>query len=296
MKLSTSCVALLVSSASGFLPLHTTPTTSLVLKGYLDELNGEAMIQPEEEVEEDDSRDATKMAKAGVDRGGVGDWSQFVDFDEFDGGDGQMGVAGDGNKKLEAFDMSSMAKSKSMSAKNAWGTSTGYADKLIDEGIEGQRAQQLENWRNQQEVLSSRKDHKFMTDEFDNTSGDEGQWDLSKFGVERNQDFDMDEVLGAVAPGGSIDGVIELSANMNQNAVHQFNLKNEFMGFADFRAAFTADTPPYWTIEPEEGSLDKKGTDFTLRFRPNTPQTVEGYLVIETEDFKKTYHLIGGTS
>jgi hypothetical protein len=66
------------------------------------------------------------------------------------------------------------------------------------------------------------------------------------------------------------------------------------MGFADFRAAFTPDTPPFWTIEPREGALDKKGTDFFLRFRPNSPTVVEGYLVIETEDFKKTYHLIGG--
>ena len=68
------------------------------------------------------------------------------------------------------------------------------------------------------------------------------------------------------------------------------------MGFADFRAAFTPDTPPFWTIEPAEGSLDKKGTDFILRFRPQSPNIVEGYLVIETEDFKKTWKLIGGTS
>lgn len=39
----------------------------------------------------------------------------------------QMGVAGDGNKGLDKFDMTQMAKSKTMSAKNAWGTSTGYA-------------------------------------------------------------------------------------------------------------------------------------------------------------------------
>jgi len=62
-----------------------------------------------------------------------------------------MGVAGDGNSKLENFDMSSMAKSKTMSAKNAWGKSTGYADDLIEKGVDNQRAQQLENWMNQQE-------------------------------------------------------------------------------------------------------------------------------------------------
>ena len=62
-----------------------------------------------------------------------------------------MGVAGDGNKKLENFDMSAMAKSKTMSAKNAWGKTTGYAEQLIAQGMEAQRAQQLENWKNQQE-------------------------------------------------------------------------------------------------------------------------------------------------
>lgn len=73
-------------------------------------------------------------------------------------------------------------------------------------------------------------------------------------------------------------------------------MKNEYMGFADFRAAFTPDTPPFWTIEPTEGSLDKKGTDFILRFRPSSPTVVEGYLVIETEDFKKTWKLVGGVA
>lgn len=68
------------------------------------------------------------------------------------------------------------------------------------------------------------------------------------------------------------------------------------MGFADFRAAFTPDTPPFWTVEPTEGSLDKSGTDFLVRFRPQAPGVVEGYLVVETEDFKKTWKLVGGTA
>ena len=66
-----------------------------------------------------------------------------------------MGVAGDGNKGLEKewAGAAEMAKSKTMSAKNAWGKSTGYAETLIDQGMEATRAQQLENWQNQQEVL-----------------------------------------------------------------------------------------------------------------------------------------------
>lgn len=292
MKLAIAYTAILIAPVTGFLPVAHNTKPAVALKGYLEDLGA---IPPPEDVEEDDSREATALEKEKVSNMGVGDWSSYVEFNEFDGGDGQMGVAGDGNSKLEKFDMSSMAKSKMMSAKNAWGTSTGYADELVSKGMEQQKAQQLENWKNQQEVLAARKQQKYMTDEFDRATEEVNQWDLSKFGVERNQDFDLDEAFGAVTAG-NIDGVIELHARMNQFAVHEFNVKNEYMGFADFRAAFTADTPPFWTIEPTEGSLDKKGTDFILRFRPSTPSVVEGYLVIETEDFKKTFHLIGGVA
>ena len=51
--------------------------------------------------------------------------------------------------------MSQMVKSKAMSAKVAWGKSTGYADELVAKGMEQQKAQQLENWKNQQEVRST---------------------------------------------------------------------------------------------------------------------------------------------
>jgi hypothetical protein len=74
-------------------------------------------------------------------------------------------------------------------------------------------------------------------------------------------------------------------------------LQNEFMGFADFRAAFVAGTGAEWTIEPREGSLTaKEATPFLLRFKAQNPGVSESILVIETEDFKKTYKLIGGTS
>lgn len=108
---------------------------------------------------------------------------------EFDGGDGQMGVAGDGKKGLEKEwkGAAQLAKSKTMSAKNAWGRSTGYAESLMDKGVEATRAQQLENWHNQQDVLQARKQQRFMTDEFDQVSKDENWRSLSKFGAERNQ-------------------------------------------------------------------------------------------------------------
>jgi hypothetical protein len=83
-----------------------------------------------------------------------------------------------------------LAKSKAMSAKNAWGTSTGYATKLIEEeGVEAVRAQQMENWMNQQEVLKKKNQHRAMTASFDtvDTSAEEDWRKLAKFGVERNE-------------------------------------------------------------------------------------------------------------
>jgi hypothetical protein len=153
MKLAIAAV--LIAPVASFLPVAHHAKPAVVLKGYLDSLGG--ALPPEEEVQEDDSYEATKLDKSKVSNYGVADWSSFVDFNEFDGGDGQMGVAGDGNSKLEKFDMSSMAKSKTMSAKNAWGKSTGYADVLVAQGMEQQKAQQLENWKNQQEVRLTAK-------------------------------------------------------------------------------------------------------------------------------------------
>jgi hypothetical protein len=102
-----------------------------------------------------------------------------------------MGVAGDGNKGLEKDwkGQAAMGKSKMMSAKNAWGSSSGYAAKLIDEGMEATRAQQFENWGNQREVNAARQAHRHTTDDFDNVAStvDEDWRKLSKFGVERNE-------------------------------------------------------------------------------------------------------------
>lgn len=72
--------------------------------------------------------------------------------------------------------------------------------------------------------------------------------------------------------------------------------QNNFMGFSDFRARIVPNNGE-WQIEPEEGSLSgKSDTDFTVRFRPNNPGVTECYLVIDTEDDKWTYKLIGNAS
>jgi len=291
----------IIGSVAAFSPSLANTRSCSPLKGYLDDLSSELYGPDPNPVPEDESREATKMDKSNISNFGAGSFEDYVDFNEFDGGDGQMGVAGDGSgNKLEKMDdVPQIMKSKMMSAKNAWGTSTGYADKLMEDNakMDTARAQQLENWANQQEVRAKNLQLKAMSETFDQqqTSAEENWRQLAKFGVERNTDVDLDEEFGAVVTG-DIEGVIELTSAVNRVATHDIYLRNPYMGFADFRAAFTAETPLDWTIEPVEGSLkQREDTHFTVKFKPQGPGTAQGYLVIETEDFKKTWQLVGST-
>ena len=203
--------------------------------GYMDNLSRELRQEPPEDKEaelDEAARQARNMDKEQLDRYGVGNWNEYVEFSEFDGGDGQMGVAGDGKQGLDkewdddgGSATSKFAKSRAMSAKVAWGASTGYADELRAQGVETSRAQQMENWMNQQELQNMRKNQRFMTEEFDAVSNPDEDWrKLAKFGVERNQDFDLDQTFGAVTPGSTIYHHIELSTRVNRGEVFEFNL------------------------------------------------------------------------
>jgi len=308
MHLSNALALSLVGTATAFAPscLPNTRTQKIAssptqLKGYLDELTSELYAEDDTPNPEEQSRDANKMDKKDIVSYGPGSLESFVDFDEFDGGDGQMGVAGDGNKGLEKIGGGAqIIKSKEMSAKNAWGTSSGYADKLLenDSKMDVARAQQLENWANQQEVRAKNQQLKSMAESFDDVeaSAEENWRQLAKFGVERNEEFDMDKEFGPVTPGDDIEATIELKTAVNRVETFEIDLKNPFMGFADFRCALTAETPMDWSVGPNEGSLSgREETKFTVKFKPQGPGTIEGYLVIETEDFKKTWKLTGST-
>ena len=102
----------------------------------------------------------------------------------------------DGQKGLDKSEFqtgalaSQLQNSRSMSAKNAWGTSTGYADELVkSKGMDSARAQQLENWHQQRELQGQKQQQRMMIEQFDNVQQNaEADWrTLAKFGVERNQ-------------------------------------------------------------------------------------------------------------
>lgn len=116
------------------------------------------------------------------------------------------------------------------------------------------------------------------------------------------QSFDLDHAFGPVSiDGGDMEGTIEVSARPGTMAggvgFYELGLKNPFMGFADFRAAFTPDSAKAWSVTPSEGALtQREPTMFQVKFRPESFGQYEGYLVIQTEDFKKVWKVIGSTA
>jgi hypothetical protein len=80
---------------------------------------------------------------------------------------------------------------------------------------------------NQQEIQKMRNQQKYMTETFDNESkaGEEDWRKLASFGVQRNQDFDLDQTFGHVTVGNRLDGTIELQSRINRNEVFEFQLK-----------------------------------------------------------------------
>lgn len=308
MKFSNYLVAV-CCAASAQAAFVSNPTVahrpSVAVNGYLDDLSADLYKEDDTPDVEGDKREANQMSKDQIDRYGPGNLNDYVDFEEFDGGDGQMGVAGDGSTGLDKSDFESgtfaknMNKSRSRSARNAWGSSgSGYAEELVKKGVDTARAQQLENWANQQEITRQKNDQRRMTETFDSQNESaEADWrTLASFGVERNQEFDMNAAFGAATPEGAEDmGVLELNAGGAGYALAEISLKNPFMGFADFRAMFVDGTGPAFSIDPSEGSLAKEPINFNVRFKPDRMGVQETYLVIETEDFKKAWKCIATT-
>ena len=185
----TTLALLLASRAAALVPtLRTTSISKTISRvSYLSEVEDadkkkKWWDQDDEGREESNPRDHTGVGEADSNYGPT-NYEGFIDADGFDGGDGQVGVVGDGKNHMEEFDMSAEdsrglkggrklnqmgGRESKLNAKNAWGTTTGYADELAKRGMVeideygedklARRRQQLENWRNQEE-LRMKKDH-----------------------------------------------------------------------------------------------------------------------------------------
>eukprot|EP00616_Rhizochromulina_sp_CCMP1243_P016506 CAMPEP_0118970330 /NCGR_PEP_ID=MMETSP1173-20130426/7243_1 /TAXON_ID=1034831 /ORGANISM="Rhizochromulina marina cf, Strain CCMP1243" /LENGTH=354 /DNA_ID=CAMNT_0006919681 /DNA_START=46 /DNA_END=1110 /DNA_ORIENTATION=+ len=187
-----SCVAvvlaLLAGSADAFSPVvlphrlvKAAARGSPHEASYLSEIEGED-AKREREKREGKAYMKYEKENAGNAREGLmpTDYDDFIDDEGFDGGDGQVGVVGDGSNAMEQFDMSSTVQTGGARARvkgqqvrgseskktraNVFGYTTGYAESLKEKGMTSvdeygedklaQRRQQLENWRNQRELRS----------------------------------------------------------------------------------------------------------------------------------------------
>lgn len=128
-----------------------------------------------------------------------------------------------------------------------------------------------------------------------------------------------------IEAGENIDGLITLTAAVNQVAAHnimvcifatyisftciaslysqalhslhtELQLKNEYMGFAKFRAGFVGNESNEWSVAPSDGYLKQsEPTNFLLTYNPHSHGSSTAYFVVETEDFKKTWKVVGST-
>ena len=129
------------------------------------------------------------------------------------------------------------------------------AQELVSKGVDTARAQQFENYANQIELNKVRKESAKLTEMDEVNHIDEDWRTMAKFGVDRVQNFDLTEAFGPVIPDvNDITEVITLKANPNGIAFHTIPFRNPYMGFLDFRAALSDDTPKSWQVEPEEGT------------------------------------------
>lgn len=238
--------------------------------------------------------DSTKMSKDKIDRFGPGGFEQFADFpDQFDGGDSEMGLSGDGNVGLKNLGREESphlartftAKIHSEESYQQGVASMSYEDELLqaNPGMDQVRARQLENWATQQEIALA---NRYMNERSQESYGsDEGYFYE-----------DTEDLSTPVEAGDDLEGTITLKAPINRVARHDIMLKNPFMGFAKSRAAFVGDACSEWSVTPSDGFLKQnEATHFAVCFKPHSPGISMGHLVIETEDFKKTWKVVGST-
>jgi len=244
--------------------------------------------------------DFTKLSPDQIDRYGPKDLSQFGDFpaDQFDGGDSEMGLAGDGSIGLRKLGRDvSPHLARTLGAKivtddegayDSSSYSASYADELMqmNPGMDAVRAQQYENWATQNEIaLGNRIMNERVQVTYESVVDDVAEY--HEDGI---------ELSAPIEAGEEIVGIITLTAPLNGVARHDIMLKNPYMGFAKFRAGFVGDAIYDWSVTPSDGYLkQREETHFAVSFNPRNPGVSSGYFVVETEDFKMTWKVVGST-
>lgn len=200
-----------------------------------------------------------------------------------------------------------------LNAKNAWGTSTGYAEELKKKGmveynefgedILYARRQQFENYRNQQE-LRLQKDSQMA--ELASLQGKKYQplkhgayqatLEKKTAGAAASQ-LDKHAVGAGGLVAGPVTATLECKARLDGRGGATVEIRNEFSTYSDFVAGFVAGSHPAFSVDPTTGTLNRRAGDpqeFVVKFQPTAyADSFDATLVVETDDAKWTYDVVG---
>jgi len=248
--------------------------------------------------------DFTKMPKDELDRFGPGSFDQYADntYNDFDGGDSETGLVGDGQSGLRQIGSdvsphlaSTMAARYSPAyeeVETSQMATMSYAEELVhsNPSMDEIRAVQLQNWATQQEIASANRYMNEKTQVYYETAYDDDCTDYSESSLDH---LPIDEIG---AEDETVDCLITLVAPLNGVSSHEITVKNPYMGFAKFRTYFVGDAAVEWTVTPSDGYLKQnEATQFVISYRPQNSGVVHGHFVIETEDFKNIWKVVGST-
>jgi hypothetical protein len=299
--LFTSCVLalqVLSPSVDAFAITHATKSNPSTTQLCYRSLHHGPDVEPLTEME----KQSTKMPKNELDRFGPGSFDQYADStsNDFDGGDSEAGLVGDGQSGLHQIGCDvSPHLAKTMAARYSPAyeevdtpqmTFMSYAEELVHSNptTDEIRAVQLQNWANQQEIASANRYMNEKTQVYYEVADD--SIDYSESSLDH---LPIDEIG---AEDETADCLITLVAPLNGVASHEITLKNPYMGFAKFRTYFVGDAAAEWTATPSDGYLKQnEATQFVISYRPQNPGVVHGHFVIETEDYKNIWKVVGST-
>lgn len=297
---------------------------------YLSDIEDEDAKQKWWDKEEGTTESSDPRAHTGVgasdSNAGPVDYEGFIDAEGFDGGDGQVGVVGDGTiSNLETFDNDAAVKVRrrnavggsesKLNAKNAWGTSSGYADSLKKKGMVSYneygedmlqaKRQQLENYRNQQELRLQKDSQMAELASLQGKAYTPLKHGAYQSTLEANDAASAPAAAArdahAVAAGGLVAGEVtsflSIASRIDGRGGTSFEIDNELSQYSDFAAGFVAGSNAAFTVTPASGTLNRRGGDpaeFVVKFQPSAyEESFDATLVVETDDSKWTYEITG---
>lgn len=221
---------------------------------------------------------------------------------------------------------------------NYFGRTTGYAEKFMDKytekdfrdhRVDSVRAQQMENWQNQQAMNAANRQSGQGTmfgspaqTGASNVRNRAGAYDpnaqsgdmainkleISQADLTKHLDdlasapaerLDGEEWGPVTAAGADLEESYALRAPAGGVQIQEIKVVNMFNTFAPYRVAFAPGASSEWSVSPTSGSMNRRDgapIAVTVRFNPNEyGEARAATLVFETEDMKKVYSLIGST-